>query len=403
MSRRQWVCVLAGFVLFGFPAFSTVGAERGVTETEIRIGQWGPQTGPAALWGAVARGTDMYFHMINEEGGIHGRKIKYFMRDNGYQPPKTKAVVKELVEDKDVFAFVGGIGTADNMAVMKYLEHRKIPWVCPVGGSTAYAFPPNPYRFCFYPLYCEEATILVDYAVKKLGKKKIAFFYLNDDYGKGGLYGAEVALEKYGLKLAVAVPVEPLDTDLSSHCLKLKAAKADCVIMFVLPKHGAIMLLTAAKMGFSAQWMTSSTLSDTEIMHKITKGLWKGVIFTIFADLPDSPNPLMKKYRSAQKKYAASDRWGIFYYAGIVFAEPMVEGLKRCGRDLTAESFVAAMESIRDFRGIGPEITYGPGIRHGSKSSYLGKCEEGGKPVLISGLADAEIDVQEVIRRLKKQ
>ena len=403
MSRRQWMCVLAGFVLFGFPAFSTVGAERGVTETEIRIGQWGPQTGPAALWGAVARGTDMYFHMINEEGGIHGRKIKYFMRDNGYQPPKTKAVVKELVEDKQVFAFVGGIGTADNMAVMKYLENRKIPWVCPVGGSTAYAFPPNPYRFCFYPLYCEEATILVDYAVKKLGKKRIAFFYLNDDYGKGGLYGAEVALEKYGLKLAVAVPVEPMDTDLSSHCLKLKAAKADCVIMFVLPKHGAIMLLTAAKMGFSAQWMTSSTLSDTEIMHKITKGLWKGVIFTIFADLPDSPNPLMKKYRSAQKKYAASDRWGIFYYAGIVFAEPMVEGLKRCGRDLTAESFVAAMESIRDFRGIGPEITYGPGIRHGSKSSYLGKCEEGGKPVLISGLADAEIDVQEVIRRLKKQ
>jgi branched-chain amino acid transport system substrate-binding protein len=403
MSRRQWMCVLAGFVLFAFPAFSTLGAERGVTETEIRIGQWGPQTGPAALWGAVARGTGMYFHMINEEGGIHGRKIKYFMRDNGYQPPKTKAVVKEMVEDKQVFAFVGGIGTADNMAVMKYLERRKIPWVCPVGGSTAYAFPPNPYRFCFYPLYCEEATILVDYAVKKLGKKRIAFFYLNDDYGKGGLYGAEVALEKYGLKLAAAVSVEPMDTDLSSHCLKLKEAKADCVIMFVLPKHGAIMLLTAAKMGFSAQWMTSSTLSDTEIMHKITKGLWKGVIFTIFADLPDSPNPLMKKYRSAQKKYAASDRWGIFYYAGIVFAEPMVEGLKRCGRDLTAESFVAAMESIRDFRGIGPKITYGPGIRHGSKSSYLGKCEEGGKPVLISGLVESEIDVQEVIRRLKKQ
>ena len=116
MKKWNLVIALAAFVFCSTAVMPVAHAERGVTDTEIRIGQWGPQTGPAALWGAVARGTDLYFRMINEAGGIHGRKIKYFSRDNAYQPPRTKAIVKELVEDKEVFAFVGGIGTASNMA-----------------------------------------------------------------------------------------------------------------------------------------------------------------------------------------------------------------------------------------------------------------------------------------------
>lgn len=402
MKKGNLLILMAVFVFCSIAFIPVAQAERGVIDTEIRIGQWGPQTGPAALWGAVARGTDLYFRMINEEGGIHGRKIKYFSRDNAYQPPRTKAIVKELVEDKEVFAFVGGIGTASNMAVKKYLNNKRVPWVCPVGGSTSWAFPPTKYRFGFYPLYCEEAAILIDYAVNKLGKKRIAFFYQNDDYGKGGLYGAELALEKYGMKLAAAVPVEPLDTDLGSHCIKLKEAKADCVLMWVLPKHGAIMLITAEKMGYKPQWMTSSTLSDTRIMYKITKGLYEGVIFTIFAELPDSVHPLMKKYKQAQEKLAPKERWGIFYYAGIVFAEPMIEAFKKCGRDLTADNFVNSMETLREFQGIGPRITFGPNQRHGSQSSYLGKCTEGGKAVLISDLMDSDIDVREIIKRISR-
>ena len=377
-------------------------AERGVTETEILIGQWGPQTGPAALWGAVARGTDCYFKMINDEGGIHGRKLEYFLRDDGYQPPKTKALVKELVENEQVFGFVGGVGTAPGMAVKDYLMENKVPWVGPSAGSTHWVVPFDKYLFGIYPLYCDEAAVLVNYAVKELGKKRIAFFYQNDDYGKVGLYGAEIALEKLGMKLVAAVSAEITDTDLSSHCLKLKEADADCVIMWVLPKHGAIMVGTSAKLGFAPQWMTSSTLSDFQLMYKISKGLWKDVIFTNFAELPDSDSTLMKKYREAQEKYAPKERWGVFFYAGFMFAEPMVEALKRAGKDLTVDSFVTAMESLKDFQGIGPKLTYGPEIRQGSRSVFVAKVHEDGTAARISDWMTSDIVVEDVIEKLKQ-
>jgi len=242
MGKKMVIMMLAFALAICLAIAPRAMAQRGVTDTEIRIGQWGPQTGPAALWGAVARGTGCYFDMINAEGGIHGRKIKYFLRDDGYMPPRTKAIAKELVEDKQVFSFAGGVGTATGMAVKKYLHKKKVPWVGPATGSTHWAFPPTKYLFADYPLYIDEATILIDYAIKTMGKKRIAFFYQNDDYGKEGLIGAQMALEKHGMKLVAEVSVEPLDTDLSSHCMKLKAANPDCVLTWLLPKHGAIIL-----------------------------------------------------------------------------------------------------------------------------------------------------------------
>ena len=401
MGKKTVIIMSAFALVISLATVPGAMAERGVTDTEIRIGQWGPQTGPAALWGSVGRGTGCYFDMINAEGGIHGRKIKYFLRDDGYMPPRTKAIAKELVEDKEVFAFAGGVGTATGMAVKKYLHKKKVPWVGPASGSSHWAFPPTKYLFADYPIYCDEVTILINYAVKTMGKKRIAFFYQNDDFGKEGLIGAQMALEKHGMKLVAAVSVEPLDTDLSSHCMKLKSANPDCVIMFLLPKHGAIILGTAAKMGFRPQWISASVLSDTPIMYKISKGLFKDVVLTTFGEVPDSPHPLMKKYKEAHDRFAPKDRWGIFFYAGFIFVEPMVEGLKRCGRDLTADNFVKAMETLKDFQGIGPKITYGPNQRQGSRSFFLAKCTEGGKLVRISEWMTSDIDVQEVIRRLR--
>ncbi|MFO7737542.1 MAG: ABC transporter substrate-binding protein [Desulfatiglandaceae bacterium] len=399
MRKKRLVMLLACAAVLSLTTFSVALAERGVTDTEIRIGQWGPQTGPAALWGAVARGTGCYFDMINAEGGIHGRKITYFLRDDGYMPPRTKAIAKELLEDKKVFAFASGVGSATGMAVKKYLHNNKVPWVGPAAGSTHWGYPPTKYLFGTYPLYIDEAAILVDYALDTMGKKRIAFFYQNDDYGKEGLVGAQMALEKRGMKLVAEVSAEPLDTDLSSHCMKLKAAEPDCVIMWVLPKHGAIILGTAAKLGFKPQWMTTSTLSDTPIMFKITQGLYKDVIFASFGELPDSDLPLMGKYKKAHEEFAPKDRWGIFFYAGILFVEPMVEALERCGRDLTTENFVKAMESIKDFQGIGPKMSFGPDKRQGSRASFIGKCAEDGSAVRLSDWMTADVDVQEAIKR----
>jgi ABC-type branched-subunit amino acid transport system substrate-binding protein len=322
--------------------------------------------------------------MLNEEGGIHGRKLKLILRDDAYQPPKTKAVVKEMI-NQGVFAFVGGVGTATGMAVVDDIMDEEIPWVGMATGSTHWAYPPKKTIFATYPNYIDEGYILTRYAVETLGKQKIAFFYQNDDYGKEGLQGAEKYLKEKGMALAASASAEPMDTDLSSHCMKLKQSGADAVIMWVLPKHGAIMLGTAAKLGFQPQWLTSSTLSDYPLMWGITKGLWNGMIFGNFGLLPDSKDPLMVKYRKAYEKYRLSDqeRWGVFFYAGFLFAEPLVEGLRRAGRDLTLDSFIEAMETLKDFQGISGPITFTKDQRQGLRSVFLSKCV--GKKMVIEG------------------
>ncbi|RLC20411.1 MAG: ABC transporter substrate-binding protein, partial [Deltaproteobacteria bacterium] len=128
-------------------------AEEGVTDTEIHIGSWGPQTGPGAAWGAVPRGTGAYFQWINDNGGIHGRKIVYHMFDDGYNPAKTKAGVKELQEGTGMFAWVGGVGTSPGLAVRDYLAKKNVPWVGPSAGSLHWVEPPQKNLFAVYPLY----------------------------------------------------------------------------------------------------------------------------------------------------------------------------------------------------------------------------------------------------------
>jgi branched-chain amino acid transport system substrate-binding protein len=351
---------------------------RGVTDTEILIGQWGPQTGPAAPWGAVARGTDLLVKIINEEGGIHGRKLKYFLRDDSYQPAKTKAIAKEFVEQIGVFAVVGGVGVATGMTARDYLMENKVPWAGPVTGVYNWIEPFQKYLFAIYPLYDDEAYNLTGYLYEKLGHKKIAMFYQNDDYGKQGVTGVERYLKDKKIDLVAKLSAEVTDRDLSTHALKLKDSGADAVIMWTMPTHAALILAETAKIGFKPQWATSNTLSDSALMMQVTKGLWAGMINSFFGELPDSNHPLMVKYREWHKKLAPQERWGMFYYAGIIFAEPFVEGLRRAGRNLTTESWIKAEESLKDFQGIGPPITYSATERQGGKHVFYGKVKPDG-------------------------
>ncbi len=384
MKKGFVPAIVVMVVLLGLSGVSMSADEvRGVTDTEIRIGQWGPQTGPAALWGAVARGTGVLFKLVNSEGGIHGRKLKYYLRDDSYQPSKTKAVAKEFVDQIKVFGVVGGVGTSTGMAVRDYLVENKVPWVGPTAGSTHWTQPLQKYIFAVYPLYIHESYVLTQYAAEKMGKKKIAFFYQNDDYGKQGLEGAKMYMKEKGLKLVAEVPVEVTDTDLKSHALKMKEAGADAVVLWVLPKHAAIMLGTAKAAGFQPQWISSSTLSDSHLMYKITKGLWKGVIYANFLNLE---SPLVKKYMAATDKFAPAEKYrGVFYLAGFMFAEPMVKGLQLTGKDLTADNFIKAMESIKHWNDwLGHDLTYSATEHQGMKSVYLAKCGDKGKPIKIS-------------------
>jgi ABC-type branched-subunit amino acid transport system substrate-binding protein len=353
---------------------------RGVTDTEILIGQTGPQTGPAALWGAVARGSGLYFKGINDEGGIHGRKIKYFLRDDSYQPAKTKAIATEFVEQIGIFGVVGCVGVGPGMAVRDYYTENKVVMVSfGVSGVTNWIQPFNKYIFPVYQLYVDEAKALTRYFYENMKLTKVAVFYQNDDYGKQGLEGVERFEREKGLKVVASVSAEVTDRDLSSHALKLKNSGAEAVVMWAMPTHAALLLAECAKIGYKPQWGTSSTLSDTPIMMQITKGLWAGMVVSLPLEPPDSNHPLMVKYRAWHQKYEPNERWGVFYYSGCVYAEPLVEGLKRAGRNLTPETFIKAMETMREWRGgIGAPITFTPTNHQGTRDTLFVQVQPDG-------------------------
>jgi len=381
LSALTIVAILA----FGFAL--QVSAEEGVTDTEIHIASWGPQSGPAAAWGSVPRSIDAYFKMVNEEGGIHGRKIIYHHFDDGYNPARTKAGVKQLQEsDHSIFAWVVGVGTAPGMAVMDYLMERKVPWIGPATGSNAWAYPPKQYLFAVYPPYYDEAIILSRYAVKDLGKKRVAIVYQNDEYGKSGLRGAEKALSGLGMSLVEAVSVNVTDNDMKPVIMNLKKADADVVLLWLMPSTVVRVIGTGAAMQYSPQWMSTSTCSDFALLYQVSRGVIKGLITGSFGLTAESQDPLLLKYkRDAFDKYAPKgERWGLFWYAGIGFMEPLPEALKRVGRDLTRERLVAELEKLQNFQGIFGKISYkpfkedDPTTRQGQTSVFLVRCGENG-------------------------
>jgi len=369
--------------LFAAASPATAQQLTGVTDTEIHIAAWGPQTGPAAPWGAVTRGTAMLFQMVNDAGGIHGRKIVFHPYDDQYNPAKTVAGLKELVEkEPGIFAVASGVGTSPGLAVKDYLMERGIPWVGPAAGSLHWVTPPQKALFAMYPLYADEAKLLVRYLVEKEGKKKIAIFYASDEYGENGHRGATAEMERLGIKPAVEVPVNQADRDLKSHLLKIKESGADAVLMWVNPTHAVITLKTAAALQYSPQWAASSTLSDAVLMQTISGGLWKNILFASFGELPDADAATVKKYRDAFPKYAQKgERWGVFFMAGIGFVEPMVEGLQRAGRNLTRESFIKAMETVKNYKGIMGHVNFGPGERQGQREIFLARTDDTGTKV----------------------
>src|SRR5512137_142857 len=147
MRTKTWISWVAALALVLIADAAPAANPAGFDDNEIRIGQWGPQTGPAAPWGSVARGSRLLFDIINEEGGINGRKIKYFIRDDQYNPAQTAAAVKELVERQGIFAFVGGVSAAGGLAVKDFLAQNKVIWVGPATSVKEYVFPTQPYLF----------------------------------------------------------------------------------------------------------------------------------------------------------------------------------------------------------------------------------------------------------------
>lgn len=284
LKKMLMVMLVSVIAVFMLAYEGQAKQETGFDDKEIRVGQWGPQTGPAAPWGAVARGSKLLFDMVNEEGGIAGRKIKYFIRDDQYNPSQTVAGVRELVEQYGIFAFVGGVGSAPGLAVQAYLREKEIIWISPSCGANDFFEPLNPYIWTMWPSFEKDASVIAKFAIEKKKYKKIAMFYQNDNYGVSALGAVKYRLSKHKIELVAAIPVEPIERDLSSHIARLKASGAEAVIAFVSPTQAAISLRGSVAVGFKPQWIHSYNLSDYALMNKITDGLWakEGVITSAF-------------------------------------------------------------------------------------------------------------------------
>jgi ABC-type branched-subunit amino acid transport system substrate-binding protein len=399
------LCVFIAFSCKNSTSTDSSGDATGVTDTEVTIGAWGPMTGPAALWGTIVKGTDAYFKMINEEGGINGRKINFIFKDDAYDPSRTVPAVRELVQRDEIFAVAGGIGTATNMAVSGFLEENNVPWISPMTGATHWTHPTKENIFTSFPLYFDEGEIMANYAINDLDIKNIGIIYQNDDFGKSGLVGAKNILKKNNLDFVAELPVEIADTDLSSHVARLKEAGAEAVLLWVLPRQAAIILGSSAVVDFNPEFMATLALSDLTLMHDITKGAWEGVYFTYVGEtmFNDESHPMMMKYKEAFAKYYPDDRWGTFSAAGFMWIEPMVEGLKRAGKDLTRESFLEAMSTIKNHMTTsGLPITFSKENHLGTRSLCIMKCISGTEAEKVSNLISSESDVSELITMLEE-
>lgn len=358
-------------------------AEEGVTDTEIHIGGFGPLTGPAKSWNGCVLGPDLVFKMVNEKGGIHGRKIIYHYFDDSYNPAKTRAGVKGLQESKNIFAWVSGVGTSCCLAVKDYLISKGTPWIGPFSGADIWTRPPKKTIFMQYPLYETEANVLTRYAIEEMGKNKIAIVYQNDGFGKSGLKGAKKELMEHSMDFVAAIPVELTSSNMKPVTTQLYEAEADMVLLWITPYSALRIMVLANKMNYSPQWMSGSILGAFDQIYPLSKGLIKGMITTHYMRF-DAPEAI-DAYKTAMMQLAPEHGWSSPHVGGIGNGELLVEALERAGRDLTREKLIDALESIKDYQTIGPPMSFGkfdvdnPSCRHANNIVYLQKCLENGK------------------------
>jgi branched-chain amino acid transport system substrate-binding protein len=330
----------------------------GVSDTEIRIGNTMPYSGPASAYGVIGKAEAAYFAMINEQGGINGRKIKFISRDDGYSPAKTIDVVRKLVEEDQVLLLFQTLGTAPNTAIQSYLNDSKVPQLFVASGAEKWNDPKNhPWTMPFVPSYRVEARIYGRYILKNLPDAKIAVLYQNDDLGKDYIAGLREGLGDKADKMIVATESqETTDPTVDSQILSLHSSGADVLLTAATPKFAA----QAIRKVYDIGWKPTHFLSVISISVKAVMqpaGLEKGIGITsaTFAKEPTDPQwqgtPEYNDWLAWLKKYdsSADISDGLNVY-GYTAAQILVAVLKACGDNLTRENVMKQAASIHDLK-----------------------------------------------------
>ncbi len=330
----------------------------GASDTEIKIGQTMPYSGPASAYGTIGKAEAAYFNMINEQGGINGRKINLISRDDGYSPPKTVELVRKMVEEDQVLLTFNILGTPPNTAVQGYLNDNKVPQLFVATGADKWNDPKKfPWTMGWQPSYRIEARIYARYILKNLPNAKIAIVYQNDDFGKDYLVGLREGLGDKADKMIVASNTyETTDPTIDSQIVSLQGSGADTLLVAAIPKFAAQAIRKVSDLGWKPNFfMTNVSASVGAVMKPAGFDKAQGIITGGYLKDPnDSQWQNSAEYKAwldwMKKYYSAGSLADVNNVYGYSLAETLVHVLKGVGNDLTRENIMKQAASIHDLK-----------------------------------------------------
>jgi branched-chain amino acid transport system substrate-binding protein len=330
--------------------------DTGATDTEIKIGNMIPYSGPASAYGVIGKTETAYFNMINEQGGINGRKINYISYDDAYSPPKAVEQVRKLVESDEVLAVFNPLGTPSNTAIQKYLNGKKVPQLFVATGATKWNDAKNfPWTIGWQPSYQSEAQIYAKWLMKEKPNARIGVLYQNDDFGKDYLKGLKDGLGAKGSMIIIEDSYEIAEPTIDTHIVKLKSANPDVLIIFATPKFAAQTIKKTAELGWKPlQILANVSVSVGAVMQPAGFDNAQGVLSASYTkdgtDVQWKDDPGMKKWATFLDKYMPdANRSDSSLVYGYGVAQTLVKVLQMCGDDLTRANLMKQAASLKDF------------------------------------------------------
>jgi branched-chain amino acid transport system substrate-binding protein len=358
-SRRVALAVLAGAGVAGsIPRFARAAStyDPGASDSEIRIGQFGPLSGPVSSFGVLAIAMGAYFKMLNDNGGINGRKVTFINYDDAYSPPKSVEAARKLVEGDEVLLIAGAMGTPGNLAIQKYMNTKKVPHLFLAAGSSKLADPANyPWTMIYGSTFEREGTVTGRYIANSMPSAKVAVLYQNDDAGKATLSSLRNGLGSGGPTIVSEQTYVVTDPTIDSQLVQMKISGADTLVLISVPRMASQALQKIHVMNWHPQVFLGAGNSSTLATLK-PAGFEKAQGALAFVTLQDPGNPLwadqpkMKAYLAFLDRYAPSaDRADALFAGGYNIAATITHVLRQCGNELTRVNVLRQATSLKDF------------------------------------------------------
>src|SRR5277367_5849605 len=355
-TRRSFLQSSAVAVFAASTGSARADNAPGVTDTEIKIGQTMPYSGPASAYGVIGRTEAAYFKMINEQGGINGRKINFISLDDAYSPPKTVEQTRRLVEEEKVAFIFNSLGTPPNLAIRQYLNDNKVPQLFVATGAATFSDPAHfPWTMGWQPNYQTEAKIFGEHILKTKPDAKIGVLYQNDGFGKDYLIGLKDGLGADHAGMVIQeVSYETSEPTVDSQVVTLQGSGADVLLIGATPKFAAQAIRKTFDVGWTpVRYMTDVSQSIASVMRPAGLEKSKGVITALYGKDPTDArwkdDPGFKEYAAFIAKYMTpADLTDSNAVYGFGVAATMVQVLKQCGDDLSRANVMKQAASLKD-------------------------------------------------------